>query len=108
ELQVGRSDVHLAALPMFHIAAFLAYAHSVVGGRVVMLPDFAPQHCLETMVVERVTTTVLVPTMIGMLLDSTALEASPPADLRLIVYGGASIAPRLLTRALAAFGSGML
>jgi acyl-CoA synthetase (AMP-forming)/AMP-acid ligase II len=108
ELQVGRSDVHLAGLPMFHIAAFLAYAHTVVGGRVVMFPDFAPQHCLETMVVERVTTTVLVPTMIGMLLDSPALEASPPADLRLIVYGGASIAPRLLTRALAAFGSGML
>jgi acyl-CoA synthetase (AMP-forming)/AMP-acid ligase II len=108
ELQVGRHDVHLAALPMFHIAAFLAYAHTVAGGRVVMLPDFSPLRCLEAMVEERVTTTVLVPTMIGMLLDSPALATSPPRDLRLIVYGGASIAPRVLARALEAFGSGML
>lgn len=108
ELQVGPADVHLAALPMFHIAAFLAYAHTVVGGRVVMLPEFTPQACLATMTEEHVTTTVLVPTMIGMLLDSPAMASLPPPDLRQIVYGGASIAPRLLARALRAFGCDML
>jgi len=108
ELHVGGSDVHLAALPMFHIAAFLAYAHTVVGGRVVMLPDFSPQQCLSTMVAEQVTTTVLVPTMIGMLLDSAFLADSPPRHLRLIIYGGSSIAPALLARALTQFGCDML
>jgi acyl-CoA synthetase (AMP-forming)/AMP-acid ligase II len=108
ELQVNHTDVHLAALPMFHIAAFLAYAHTVVGGRVVMLPQFAPGDCLAMMAGEQVTTTVLVPTMIGMLLDCPALADTPPRDLRLIVYGGSSIAPSLLTRALKEFGCGML
>ncbi len=108
ELQVRPTDVHLAALPMFHIAAFLAYAHTVVGGRVVMLPEFSPRLCLAAMSDEHVTTTVLVPTMIGMLLDSPELASTPPTDLRQIVYGGSSIAPRLLARAMDGFGCDML
>jgi acyl-CoA synthetase (AMP-forming)/AMP-acid ligase II len=108
ELKVGPTDVHLAALPMFHIAAFLAYAHTVVGARVVMVPEFSPQACLATMSHEHVTTTVLVPTMLGMLLDSPELASMPPRDLRQIVYGGAPITPRLLARALDELGCDML
>ncbi|MDA8267103.1 MAG: AMP-binding protein [Actinomycetota bacterium] len=108
ELQLRPTDVHLAALPMFHIAAFLAYAHIVVGGSVAMLPEFSPQQCLAAMSEEHVTTTVLVPTMIAMLLDSPEMASSPPPDLRQIVYGGASITPRLLARAMDGFGCDML
>jgi acyl-CoA synthetase (AMP-forming)/AMP-acid ligase II len=105
ELQVSARDRHLAALPMFHIAAFLAYAHTVVGGAVVMLPDFAPADCLDVMIGESVTTTVLVPTMISMLL---AHDGPRPEALRLIVYGGSSIQPSVLEAALDHFRSGML
>ena len=105
ELQVSARDRHLAALPMFHIAAFLAYAHTVVGGAVVMLPDFTPGGCLDTMIAEDVTTTVLVPTMISMLL---AHDGPRPEQLRLIVYGGSSIQPSVLAQALEHFRSGML
>ena len=105
ELHVSSADRHLAALPMFHIAAFLAYAHTVVGGSVVMLPDFSPATCLDVMITEEVTTTVLVPTMISMLL---AHDGPRPDSLRLIVYGGSAIQPATLAQALAHFKSGML
>jgi acyl-CoA synthetase (AMP-forming)/AMP-acid ligase II len=105
ELRVDARDRHLAALPMFHIAAFLAYAHTMVGATVVMLDDFSPARCLQLMADEGVTTTVLVPTMIGMLV---AQEGPRPGRLRLIVYGGSSIAPVALSRALDHFGCGML
>jgi len=107
ELQVGPADVHLACLPMFHIAAFLAYAHTLAGGTVVMLPEFEPARVLAALAHEQVTTTVLVPTMISMLLDSPALHDFDLPSLRLIVYGGSTISPSLLRQALKEFGCGM-
>jgi acyl-CoA synthetase (AMP-forming)/AMP-acid ligase II len=105
ELRVDVTDRHLAALPMFHIAAFLAYAHTLVGATVVMLPEFSPAGCLDVMAAEGVTTTVLVPTMISMLM---AKDGKRGEHLRLIVYGGSSIAPTMLAQALGHFGCGML
>jgi acyl-CoA synthetase (AMP-forming)/AMP-acid ligase II len=107
ELQVRQDDVHLACLPMFHIAAFLAYAHAVNGATVVMLQEFEPAAALAAMERERVTTTVLVPTTIGMLLDSPAVDAHDLSALRLIIYGGSAIEPAPLRRALARFGCDM-
>src|SRR5690606_14218458 len=106
ELQAGATDVHQASLPMFHIAAFLAYAHTAVGGTVVMLPEFEPEQALRTMERERVTTTVLVPTTISMLLDSPAIDRVDLSALRLVVYGGSAIEPGPLRRALERFGCG--
>jgi acyl-CoA synthetase (AMP-forming)/AMP-acid ligase II len=107
ELQVRQDDVHLACLPMFHIAAFLAYAHVVNGATAVMLQEFEPVAALAAMEQERVTTTVLVPTTIGMLLDSPAVDAHDLSALRLIIYGGSAIEPAPLRRALARFGCDM-
>ncbi len=105
ELQTGPGDRHLAALPMFHIAAFLAYAHTVVGAAVVMLPEFTPAGCLTIMRDEQVTTTVLVPTMIAML---QAEGGAPVTSLRLIVYGGSTISVPDLAAALDHFRCRML
>jgi acyl-CoA synthetase (AMP-forming)/AMP-acid ligase II len=104
ELETRSGDVHQACLPMFHIAAFLSYAHTVVGATVVMLPEFDPAEALATMQRERVTTTVLVPTTIAMLLDSPAIEGADLSALRLIIYGGSSIEPGPLRRAMDRFG----
>jgi acyl-CoA synthetase (AMP-forming)/AMP-acid ligase II len=108
ELQVRSDDVHQASLPMFHIAAFLAYAHIICGATVVMLPEFETKPALETMTREHVTTTVLVPSIISMLLDSSAMDQHDLSALRLIIYGGSSIEPALLRRALSSFGCEML
>jgi acyl-CoA synthetase (AMP-forming)/AMP-acid ligase II len=106
ELQAGPDDVFQQSLPMFHIAAYLAYAYTFTGATVVMLRAFEPRACLETMARERVTGTVLVPTMIKMLLDDPASAEFDPGTLQLIVYGGSSIEPPLLRRALERFGCG--
>jgi acyl-CoA synthetase (AMP-forming)/AMP-acid ligase II len=104
ELGVGQDDVHLAVLPMFHIAAFLTYAHVANGGTLVMLPEFTPEDAFELLDRERVTTTCLVPTIISMLTDHPDREKHDLSRLRLIIYGGSSISPGSLRRALAAFG----
>ncbi|MFD7407822.1 class I adenylate-forming enzyme family protein [Streptomyces sp. NPDC059866] len=106
ELEVRPGDVHQAGLPMFHIAAFLAYAHTVVGATVVMLPEFEPALALRTMEEEGVTTTGVVPTMAAMLLDSPAIDTADLSALRLIIYGGSSIEPGPLRRAMERFGCG--
>ncbi|KUP96656.1 class I adenylate-forming enzyme family protein [Thermobifida cellulosilytica] len=106
ELQTSAADVHQASLPMFHIAAFLSYAHTAVGGTVVMLPEFDPERALRTMERERVTTTVLVPTIITMLLDCSVIDEVDLSALRLVIYGGSSIEPGPLRRALERFGCG--
>ncbi len=106
ELEAGPDDVFQQSLPMFHIAAFLAYAFLYRGGSVVMLPAFDPASCLQLMGREHATSTVLVPTMIGMLLDHPAIASFDPSHLRLIIYGGASIDPPMLRRALTTFRCG--
>src|SRR5215207_5533249 len=82
-------------------------ARVVNGAAVVMLQEFEPAEALAAMERERVTTTVLVPTTIGMLLDSPAVDAHDLSALRLIIYGGSAIEPAPLRRALARFGCDM-
>ncbi|AXK32473.1 hypothetical protein DVA86_07200 [Streptomyces armeniacus] len=104
ELGARPDDVHQASLPMFHIAAFLSYAYTAVGGTVVMLPEFKPALALRTMERERVTSTVLVPTTIAMLLDSPAAAGADLSALRLMIYGGSAIEPGPLRRAMERLG----
>ena len=106
ELEATDDDVFQQSLPMFHIAAFLAYAYLYRGGTVVMLPSFEPSSCLTSLARHEVTSTVLVPTMIDMLLESPAIEDFDPGNLGLIIYGGSSIEPSLLRRALTTFRCG--
>lgn len=103
ELQLADRDVHMASLPMFHIAAFLAYAHTLVGAGLVMLPEFRPGDALATMAGEGVTTTVLVPTMLSMLLNSPAVDDFDASALRLMIYGGSAMEPGLLCQAMERF-----
>jgi fatty-acyl-CoA synthase len=62
-------DVHLAACPLYHTTAFgfIAFTY-ILGGTVVLLDEFEPRKFLEAIQRHRVTTTVLVPTMLHRLL----------------------------------------
>jgi acyl-CoA synthetase (AMP-forming)/AMP-acid ligase II len=104
ELRVRADDVHLAVLPMFHIAAFLTYAHVANGATLVMLEDFTPESALAELERASVTTTCLVPTIIAMLTNHPARADHDLSRLRLIIYGGSSIDPEPLRAAIAAFG----
>lgn len=108
ELGIRATDVHLAVLPMFHIAAFLAYAHVANGATVVMLPEFTPETVLHEIEARSVTTATLVPTIISMLTEQPGFDEHNLTSLRLVVYGGSPIAPDPLRRALQAFDCGFL
>src|SRR5213080_4179701 len=63
-------DIYLHAGPMFHLADIAStFAVTLVGGCHVFIPMFNPIAMLETVQREKVTTTLLVPTMVNALLN---------------------------------------
>jgi acyl-CoA synthetase (AMP-forming)/AMP-acid ligase II len=99
ELRFGAADVWLHAAPMFHLAdAWAVFTATAAGATHVMLPRFDPETARRALTEHDVTLTNLVPAMIPGLLDAVAARPDPPARLRLLLSGGAPIAPRLVSR----------
>jgi acyl-CoA synthetase (AMP-forming)/AMP-acid ligase II len=97
---------YLHAAPMFHIADFgLAMPHWIAGNTHSIVPGFQPDAVLAAIARDRVTNTVLVPTMIRMLVDHIATGAAGSTNdlgsLRTVAYGAAPISEALLEQALA-------
>jgi len=91
--------VYLHAAPIFHIADFpLIFASPAFGSCQTTIPKFNPQIFCETVERERVTHTVLVPTMINLLTQYEGLKNFDITSLEHVGYGGSSIAPELLRR----------
>jgi long-chain acyl-CoA synthetase len=98
---IGRAgDLALHAAPMFHVADFCLFnAVWVAGGTHVALPSFTPLGMLQTLERERITTTVLVPTMIQMMVDHPDAGNFDLSNLRSLAYGGSPISEAVLERA---------
>src|SRR5713101_5686496 len=93
------SGVYLHAAPMFHIADFpLMFAAPAVGAAQVALPKFSAESFCATVERERVTHTVLVPTMINLLTQYADLKAHDLGSLEVLGYGGSPMAPELIRR----------
>jgi long-chain acyl-CoA synthetase len=91
--------VHLHAAQIFHIADFpFMFAAPAFGTCQVTIPKFSPQTFCETVQRERVTHTVLVPTMINMLTQFPELQKYDVSTLRHLGYGGSPMAPELVHR----------
>jgi len=91
--------VHLHAAPIFHIADFpFMFAAPAFGACQVTIPKFSPQSFGKTVQCERVTHTVLVPTMINMLTEFSELQKYDLSTLRHLGYGGSPMAPELVHR----------
>jgi acyl-CoA synthetase (AMP-forming)/AMP-acid ligase II len=91
--------VYLHAAPIFHIADFPAmFAAPAFGARQVTLPKFSPQGFCELVRRERVTHTVLVPTMMSLLTQMPEAKPYDLSSLGVLVYGGSPIAPELVRR----------
>ncbi|MFI5401180.1 MAG: class I adenylate-forming enzyme family protein [SAR324 cluster bacterium] len=105
-------QVFLHAAAMYHTAAVTpVYGVTALAGTHVFLPRFVPGRALELIAAHRVTSTILAPTMIAMLLESPAAGGMDLGSLRMIRYGTSPISPSLLHRAQAwlphcAFGNG--
>src|SRR4051812_26134945 len=89
--------VHLHAAPIFHIADFpFMFAAPAFGACQVTIPKFSPESFCETVQRERVTHTVLVPTMINILTQCPELQKYELSTLRHLGYGGSPMAPELV------------
>jgi len=91
--------VYLHAAPMFHIADFpIIFAAPAFGACQLSIPRFSPESFCETVQRERVTHTILVPTMINMLTQFRDLKKYDLASLEALGYGGSPMAPKLIHR----------
>jgi long-chain acyl-CoA synthetase len=104
EFDGGAADAAiLHAAPMFHLAnAGRMFAGLLGGGSNVMIPSFTPEGVMAAIQKERVTETLLVPTMIQMLVDHPKLSSYDLSALKRITYGASPISEALLQRAMAA------
>src|SRR5882672_6323150 len=91
--------VYLHAVPIFHIADFpFMFAAPAFGTCQVTIPKFSPRSFCETVERERVSHTVLVPTMINLLTQFSELKKYDLTSLEVVGYGGSPIAPELVHR----------
>jgi len=91
--------VYLHAAPLFHIADFpFMFAAPAFGTCQVTIAKFSPQTFCETVQRERVTRSVLVPTMINLLTQFEHLADFDLSSLEDLGYGGSPIAPELIRR----------
>jgi long-chain acyl-CoA synthetase len=103
-MRYTEGGIYLHAAPIFHIADFPSmFAAPAFGASQITISKFSPQTFCETVERERVTHTVLVPTMINLLtqfLDARKLDATKYdlRSLQVLAYGGSPMAPELVRR----------
>jgi len=99
ELKLDERDVWGHIAPMFHLAdAWATFAITWVGGRHVMVPSFAPEAALRAIQDGRVTITNLIPTMLNLMVRHPLATELDTSSLRLLLSGGAPIAPELVQK----------
>jgi acyl-CoA synthetase (AMP-forming)/AMP-acid ligase II len=104
EFKLDDRDTWIHVAPLFHLAdAWAAFAITWVGGRHVMVGDFDPPRILHTMAQERITITNMIPTMLNELLNTKGVEAHDFSSLRVVMSGGAPMAPDLTRRIMDTF-----
>ncbi|MCI0660685.1 MAG: AMP-binding protein, partial [Acidobacteria bacterium] len=97
-------SIFLHAAPMFHLATFPALINiTLSGGTHAIMPKFDIKVLMETIERERVTSTVLVPTMINFLISHPEIGKYDLSRLRRITYGASPMPVELLKRAMKTF-----
>jgi O-succinylbenzoate-CoA ligase len=96
-------DRELVLLPLFHIGALLPLTWELHrGGTAVVLRSFDPELAIRVLESERVTTGLVVPTMLQALLEHPEFDRVDHSWLRSLVVGGAPVPPPLIERTRAA------
>ena len=102
-------DAYLHAGPQFHLAdGSMTYALTWVGGTHVFIPMFEPKATVAALSEERCTLSLLVPTMLGMVIASGALEGADLTPLRALMYGASPMPAEVQRQGAAGFGCEMV
>ncbi len=95
--------VYLTAMPMFHTGGIWPWVSCMASGAAtVLLPGFDAETVLRAIETERVTESLLVPTMIQRLIEHPKFKEYDTSSFTQILYGASPITEALLDRALAA------
>jgi long-chain acyl-CoA synthetase len=98
---VEPEEIFLHVAPMFHLADFPAILNTTLtGGAHAILRKFDPPAVIETIARERVSTTMLVPTMINFIIGHPDIGRHDLSSLRRITYGASPMPVELLKRAM--------
>lgn len=96
-IDAGRIYLHTA--PMFHIADFIGMLmHLIRGGPQAFMPGFEPVALMELIAAEKINLTLMIPTMIGMLVNHPDIGNYDLSSLEYITYGGSPISEGVLNK----------
>jgi len=105
ELDLAEDDVWGHIAPMFHLAdAWASLAITAVAGQHAFLPEFEAEAALALMTERGVTVSNLVPVMLQRMLAAAPACGFTGGSLRLVLSGGAPIAPAAVREVLETFG----
>ena len=100
-IDIEPDGCYLHQTPMFHAASMGGLLGvPALGGSSVFIPMFDPGPVLDLIERHQVTQTVMVPTMIGMLLNHPEFRPERLASMRILTYGASPMPPALLDRLL--------
>ncbi|MCF8144343.1 MAG: long-chain-fatty-acid--CoA ligase [Deltaproteobacteria bacterium] len=104
ELHLTDSDNWFHVAPLFHLAdAWATFAITWVGGKHVILPSFEPLEALRMIQREKITLSNLIPTMLNLMVNHPDVDGFDYSSLRVILSGGAPIAPETVRKIIDAF-----
>jgi fatty-acyl-CoA synthase len=104
EMGLGEREVFAHVAPMTHAGGAFALPVWWGGGTNLVLGGFDPDQLLDAIERERVTSTLMVPTMIYVLLDHPKTAGTDTSSLRTVIYGAAPMGRERLVQALEQFG----
>ena len=97
----GEDEATLVSVPPYHVAGMAAVLSSTYAGRrIVYLPQFDPDDWVCLAAEEAVTHAMVVPTMLGRLLDAMERHRIMLPSLRHLSYGGGRMPVALVERAM--------
>lgn len=104
---LSADEVHLICCPLYHSAPlFFSMLTFIVGGTRVLMPRFDAKQFLELVAKHNVTSTHIVPTMVGRLnqIDDDFIKSLDLSSLRTVVCGAAPLHPNQKLTFIEKFG----
>jgi acyl-CoA synthetase (AMP-forming)/AMP-acid ligase II len=102
-------DVSLIGIPGFHVAGiWWAMQGFIAGVKNVCLRTFQGQEAVQVIPAQRVTTSLIVPAMMYLLMAEAGNDSTPFRSLRKLAYGGSPISESLLRQSMSVFGCELL
>jgi long-chain acyl-CoA synthetase len=98
--RAGVNDRFLHVSPMFHSADLVGTAFTLTGAAHAYLDDVSGATVVDAIRRHRITVTMLAPTVLVMALDEPEFEGGAFRDLRLVCYGSAPLAVKVITKAM--------